>query len=283
MPADTLRLALFLAGLVTFLSWELAAPDHAPTAPRGRRWSVNLVLALINGVVVSMLCTACYTLAASNALPWRSGLFERLALPRGARLVLEVLILDLLVYFLHRLYHRVPFLWRFHRVHHTDLDLDVSSASRFHLGEVLASAIPKFGAVQLLGISPAGLVAFEVVLLLAAQFQHANIRVPRFWEGWLWWSFVPPAMHRIHHRPTVVDTDSNFGTLVTLWDRLFGTLRPVATESGSFGLPEFREPAKLGMLEVLTLPFRGASRREDDGVTNGADGASGGERGVGEG
>src|SRR5687768_3504508 len=174
MTADTVRLALFLAGLVTLLSWELAAPDHAPTAPRARRWSVNLALALINGIVVSTLCAACYAMAANNAMPSRVGVFERLALVRGARLVLKVLTLDLLVYFLHRLYHRLPFFWRFHQVHHTDLDLDVTSASRFHLGEVLASAIPKFAAVLLLGISPLGLVSFEVALLLAAQFQHAN-------------------------------------------------------------------------------------------------------------
>jgi sterol desaturase/sphingolipid hydroxylase (fatty acid hydroxylase superfamily) len=256
MTPDALRFAIFLAGLVTFLSWELAAPDHAPTVPRGQRWLINLVLALINGVVVSAMCTACYALAASNALPWRQGLFESLALPRAGRLVLEVLILDLLVYFLHRLYHRLPFFWRFHKVHHTDLDLDVTSASRFHLGEVLASAIPKFAAVQLLGISPTGLVAFEVALLLAAQFQHANIQLPLFWERFLWWTFVPPAMHRVHHRPARVDSDSNFGTLITVWDRWFGTLRPVATEAERFGLPEFREPAALRMLTVLALPFR---------------------------
>lgn len=260
MTADTVRLGLFLAGLTTFLSWELAAPDHAPTVPRARRWSVNLVLALINGLVISTLCAACYALAATNALPWRLGIFERLAVWRGVRLILEVLTLDLLVYFLHRLYHRLPFFWRFHKVHHTDLDLDVSSASRFHLGEVLASAIPKFAAVLLLGISPLGLVSFEIALLLAAQFQHANIQVPASWERWLWWTFVPPTMHRVHHRPNVADTDSNFGTLITLWDRLFGTLRPVATESESFGLVEFRQPAKLGMLAVLALPFRRAKQ-----------------------
>lgn len=258
MTADTVRFALFLAGLVTFLSWELAAPDHAPTAPRARRWSVNLALALINGVVVSTLCAACYAMAANNAMPWRFGVFERLALGRGVRLILEVLTLDLLVYFLHRLYHRRPFFWRFHQVHHTDLDLDVTSASRFHLGEVLASAIPKFAAVLLLGISPLGLVSFEVALLLAAQFQHANIRVPPWWERWLWWTFVPPAMHRVHHRPTVADTDSNFGTLITLWDRLFGTLRPVATESVSFGLAGLRQAAKLGVRALLALPFHRA-------------------------
>lgn len=264
MTTDTLRLALFLAGLTTLLSWELAAPDHPPTVPRGRRWAINLVLALINGVVVSTLCTACYTLAASQAFPWRAGLFERFAFPLGARLVLEIVILDFLVYFVHRLYHRLPFFWRFHQVHHTDMDLDVSTASRFHFGEVLASAIPKFAAVQLLGISPTGLVAFEIALLLTAQFQHANIRVPRAWERWLWWTFVPPAMHRIHHRPTRSDTDSNFGTLITLWDRLFGTLRLVSTEPESFGLAEFRKPTGLGMLNVLTLPFRPRPRTHQD-------------------
>jgi sterol desaturase/sphingolipid hydroxylase (fatty acid hydroxylase superfamily) len=252
----SLRLAFFFAGLTTLLSWELAAPHHAPTAPRWRRWLANLALALINGSVVSALCVTCYTLALRRTAPWRYGAFERLPLPLWARFGFEVLVLDLLTYFLHRLYHRAPFFWRFHQVHHTDLDLDVTSASRFHLGEVLTSGVAKFAAVQSLGISPTGLVAFEISLLLAAQFQHANIRLPGSWERWLWWTFVPPAMHRVHHYPIAAEMNSNFGTLVTLWDRLLGTLRVSTALPASFGLPQFRQSAKLGLAALLKMPFR---------------------------
>jgi len=204
MRPDILRLVLFLAGLFTPLSWELAAPHHAPTVSRPHRWRVNLSLAALNGVV--------------------------------------------------------PAFWRFHRVHHTDLDLDVTSASRFHLGEVLISAAGKLAAVVTLGISPIGLVGFEVVMLLAAQFQHENLRVPLAVERVLWWTFVAPAMHRIHHRPDPADTDSNFGTLVTWWDRLFGTYRPRAAMAEAFGLEPYRDEQRLGLLAVLGLPFGGGSR-----------------------
>jgi sterol desaturase/sphingolipid hydroxylase (fatty acid hydroxylase superfamily) len=260
MPQGSLRIAFFLAGLFTFLSWELAEPHHRPTAPRWRRWLANLSLALINGGVVSALCLMCITLAAHRAAPWRYGLFEQISLPLGARVGLEILVLDLLVYLLHRLYHRAPLFWRFHQVHHTDLDLDVTSASRFHLGEVLSSGVAKLAAVQSLGISPTGLVAFEIALLLAAQFQHANIAVPRFLERWLWWTFVPPAMHRIHHRPAA-EMNSNFGTLVTAWDRLLGTLRVSSAEQSAFGLPGLRQEAKLGLWTLLELPFRRGARQ----------------------
>ncbi|HVT17239.1 MAG TPA: sterol desaturase family protein [Thermoanaerobaculia bacterium] len=259
MPQGSLRVAFFLGGLFTLLSWELTKPHHPPAAPRWRRWLANLALALINGSVVSALCLTCYTLAEQRAAPWRFGLFERLSLPRGVRFGLEVLVLDLLVYFLHRLYHRAPFFWRFHQVHHTDLDLDVTSASRFHLGEVFSSAVAKLAAVQSLGISPTGLVAFEISLLLAAQFQHANISLPRFLERGLWWTFVPPAMHRIHHRPSP-EMNSNFGTLVTAWDRVLGTLRFSPAQPSVFGLPEFRQEARLGLGALLTLPFRRRGR-----------------------
>lgn len=205
---------------------------------------------------MSLLCTTCYVLAARHAAPWRFGVFEQLALPRPARWAVEILVLDFLAYLLHRLYHRNRFFWRFHSVHHTDLDLDVTSASRFHLGEVAASGVAKLVTVQPLGISPSGLVAFEIVMLLAAQFQHANIALPAACERVLWWTLVPPAMHRVHHRPPLVETSSNYGTLITLWDRLLGTLRTASTEPSRFGLPEFRQATRLGPLALLGLPFR---------------------------
>ncbi|HVT60725.1 MAG TPA: sterol desaturase family protein [Thermoanaerobaculia bacterium] len=259
MTQGSLRVAFFLGGLFTLLSWELVKPHHPPAAPRWRRWLANLGLALINGSVVSALCIMCITLAERRAAPWRYGLFERLSVPRGIRLGLEILVLDLLVYLLHRLYHRAPFFWRFHQVHHTDLDLDVTSASRFHLGEVFSSAAAKLAAVQSLGISPTGLVAFEISLLLAAQFQHANILLPRLLERSLWWTFVPPAMHRVHHHPTP-EMNSNFGTLVTAWDRLLGTLRRSPVEPSAFGLPELRNEEKLGLWTLLQMPFRRGDR-----------------------
>src|SRR5437867_12875690 len=148
MSQEAIRLSFFLFGLFTLLSWELAAPHHPPTAPRLLRWFSNLTLAVINGAVVGLLCTTCFLLARQGALPWRIGVFELLRLPRPLRVGAEVLVLDLLIYFLHRGYHRYPLLWRFHSVHHSDRDLDVTSASRFHVGEASASGVVKFVCVQ---------------------------------------------------------------------------------------------------------------------------------------
>ena len=175
---------------------------------------------------------------------------------------MAVVLLDLVTYALHRAFHRTSFLWRFHRVHHTDLDLDVSSASRFHTGEVLFSSTVKLGLVVILGIAPLGLVVFEVAMLACAQFQHANIEIPAALERILWRTLVPPAMHRLHHTPARADTDSNFGTILTLWDSLFGTFNRRKTDPvASFGVPELREPAKLGLVSLAILPFRRSASR----------------------
>lgn len=256
MDLQQARFLAFLAGLVTFLSWETVAPHHAPTVSRLRRWSTNLALALVNGAVVTALCATCFAVAARRLSPWRFGPLEMGALPFWPRVALEIVLLDLVTYLLHRTYHRVPILWLFHQVHHTDLDLDVSSASRFHLGEVLVSALGKLCTVVLLGISYQGLIAFEILLLAAAQFQHSNIRLQGSVERALWWLFVPPAMHRVHHTPLQVETDSNYGTLFVAWDLLFGTLRRPTIDTPPFGLDEERDLEHLGLWRLLRLPFR---------------------------
>ena len=271
MNAQQVRLAAFLAGLLVLLSWEVVAPHHSPTTSKVRRWAVNLSLALLNGAVVTSLCAACYSIAVARTMPWRVGLFELAGGPLWLRVPAEIVALDLLTYWLHRSYHRVPLFWRFHRVHHTDLDLDVSSASRFHLGEVLTSAVAKLVFVVLAGISYQGLVAFEISLLLAAQFQHANIRVPARLERLLWWTFVPPAMHRVHHSPVRPETDSNFGTLLVAWDRLFATLCKESSGSPPFGLSEWRDRRMLGLRRLILMPFfaRGAPPTGDQGDEEG--------------
>lgn len=264
MPAGIVRGATFLAGLLGLISLEASAPHHPATAPRARRWLTNLSWALVNGGIVTVLCAACYGMAARQILPWRLGPFERLTLAPWVRIGLEILTLDLLAYFLHRAYHRFPFLWNFHKVHHTDLDLDVTSASRFHTGEVLVSGIVKLLTVAVLGISPTGLVSFEVVMVLAAQFQHSNVRIPEGITRVLWYSLVPPSMHRIHHMPDRDNTDSNYGTIVTSWDWLFGTLRRRHFKKFEFGLEQFREERKLGFWALARMPF--ARRVGRDGL-----------------
>jgi sterol desaturase/sphingolipid hydroxylase (fatty acid hydroxylase superfamily) len=255
VEGSVLRAAAFLAGLLGLRTAELLEPHHSPTAPLARRWVANLGLGLVNGLLVSALWATWFLLASQGRLPAVVPL-PRFVSSLGLQILVAVVLLDLLTYLLHRAYHRSPFFWRFHAVHHTDLDLDVSSASRFHTGEVLVSSMVRLGFVLLLGIPLVGLVVFEVALLACAQFQHANVRIPAAVESVLWRTLVPPAMHRIHHAPNRSDTDSNYGTILTLWDRLFGTFsRRAADEPPSFGLPGTRDPERLGLGPLTILPF----------------------------
>lgn len=260
MTSSVLRSIAFLVGLLGLRGAEVFRPHHPPTAPLRRRWITNLGLGLVNGAVVSILCASCFLLT-TRGLPAFAPL-PRVSSSLWIQLLVAVALLDLVTYALHRAFHRITFLWRFHLVHHTDLDLDVSSASRFHTGEVLFSSAVKLGLVVMLGIAPFGLVVFEVAMLACSQFQHANIRIPAALEQLLWRTLVPPAMHRLHHTPTRADTDSNFGTILTLWDFLFGTLnRRVPDPVASFGVPDLREPAKLGLVSLAFLPFRRLASR----------------------
>jgi len=256
MTQTLVRMGTFLLGLLGFRGLELLSPDHPPTVPLRPRWIANLSLGALNGVIVSAVCASCFVLAAPGVIPWPLAPLRAFSLGPWLRIPLEVAFLDLLVYLLHRSYHAVPFLWRFHAVHHSDLDLDVSSASRFHAGEVIVSSAAKVLVVVVIGISPAGLVAFEAVMLACAQLQHANIRLPQRLDTLLWRTLVPPAMHRIHHTPTRQDTDSNYGTILTAWDALFGTLRRRPGEPiARFGVEGLR-PQPLGVLVLAALPFR---------------------------
>src|SRR5262249_46235928 len=250
------RSIAFLVGLLGLRGVEVRRAHHAPTVARRPRWIANLGLALVNGVLVSLLCAACFVLTARGRLPAPFAPLSRISVP-WVQVLGAVVLLDLITYLLHRAYHKVPLLWRFHLVHHTDLDLDVSSASRFHTGEVLLSAFVKLGLVVLLGITPLSLVIFEIVMLACAQFQHANIRIPARLDTILWKTLVPPAMHRLHHTPNRADTDSNFGTILTLWDSLLGTMnRRAADPVASFGVPQSRDPDRLGLASLAVLPFR---------------------------
>jgi sterol desaturase/sphingolipid hydroxylase (fatty acid hydroxylase superfamily) len=256
MTGSFVRLGAFVLGLLGLRGVELAAPDHPPTVPLRKRWLVNLGFGAVNGIIVSLACASCYALSARSDFVARLGFLRGLNLNAWARIPLEIVLLDVVTYLLHRAYHEVPLLWRLHVVHHSDMDLDVSSASRFHTGEVLVSSILKIGFVVVVGISPPGLVVFESVMLACAQFQHANIRLPARLESGLWWTLVPPAMHRIHHTPTRDDTNSNYGTILTVWDWLFGTLRRRSpAPASSFGVEALRDPRSLGIMRLLALPL----------------------------
>ena len=164
--------------------------------------------------------------------------------------------MDFMLYIWHLLNHEMPLLWRFHRVHHSDLNMDVSSATRFHFGELAISAVIKISIIFFIGASVPGVLIFESVLVLCAQFQHSSLKVPKWMETFWWILFVPPSMHRIHHSVIIKERDTNYGTIFSLWDRFLGTLLTNVDQAGiRIGIGAYPKPAKLNFHQLLRMPF----------------------------
>lgn len=261
---DTLELArqiLAWFGLICFMILEQAAPFAGRVEPAWRHYLRNVLVAGINVAVVALVWRGWLLTAAAWAersgfglLPW---LGEKAGLARAGRIALTVVAFDALSYAMHILYHRVPVLWRLHRVHHTDLDFDVTTASRFHFGEILLSTIVQTGAALLLGAPPEGVLIFQMLLLLQAQAQHGNVALPEPLDRVVRVAFVTPNLHRIHHSTIRAETDSNYSTIFSWWDRIGRTLRLRPQAGIVIGLEEFRKREELGLAGLLTLPFRG--------------------------
>jgi len=192
------------------------------------------------------------------------GLFNMLVLPAWIGVVVSVILLDLAIYFQHVLFHAVPGLWRLHRMHHADLDIDVSTGLRFHPIEILLSMVIKLAVVIALGAPALAVLIFEVLLNATSMFNHSNIRIPERFDGVLRWFVVTPDMHRVHHSILPRETNSNFGFNLPWWDRLFGTYRaqPAAGhEAMTIGIEQFRDPRELRLDRMLLQPFHGDAGR----------------------
>ena len=261
-----LRLSAFFAVLGVMAGWELLAPRRALSVPRRLRWPSNLGIVVLNSLALRLLFPAAAVGMALFAQANGWGLFHRLGLPWWAALAAGLLLLDLAIYLQHVLFHAVPALWRLHRVHHADLDIDVTTGARFHPVEIVLSMLLKFAAVAALGVPPEGVLLFEVLLNATSMFNHANVRLPERLDRPLRAFVVTPDMHRVHHSLERDETNSNFGFNLSLWDRLFGTYRAqprAGHEKMQIGIPEFRERADCAALPgMLALPFRaGAALR----------------------
>ena len=178
-------------------------------------------------------------------------------MPAILKLVVGILLLDYTLYAWHWMNHRIPLLWRFHSAHHVDLDLDVSTAARFHFGELVFSAGFHSLQVLLIGVDPAALALFELLVTAAALLHHANVRLPERFEQRLQWLVVTPRMHGIHHSIVREETDSNFSTILSCWDRLHRTLCLNIPQSEiTIGIPSYRDPSELTLWGSLMVPFR---------------------------
>ena len=256
------RLAAFAGILAVMACWELLAPRRHQHIGRGRRWPGNLAVVALDSLLVRLLfpVTVFGLALLAEARGW--GLFNAFAVPAWIAVPLAVILLDLAVYFQHVLFHAIPALWRLHRMHHADLEFDVTTGARFHPIEIVISTAIKLGVVAALGAPAVGVLIFEVLLNATSMFNHGNVRMPAAFDRALRWVLVTPDMHRVHHSIESPETNSNFGFNLPWWDRLFGTYRdqPVAGhEKMTIGIEQFRDPAELRLDRMLLQPLRGAS------------------------
>ena len=259
-----LRLGFAAAVFALMAAWELLAPRRELSIGRLWRWPSNIGIVVVDALVVRLLVPTAAVGAALYAAGHGIGLLHWLDLRLSVAAVLGFLILDLVIYVQHVVFHHVPWLWRLHRMHHADLDIDVSTGLRFHPFEILISLGIKIAIVLAFGIPPAAVVVFEVVLNATSQFNHSNVAMPRALDRILRLIVVTPDMHRVHHSVVRVETDSNFGFNLPWWDRLFRTYRaqPQAGHGGmTIGLPIFRDAKELRLDRLLIQPFRSEKDR----------------------
>ena len=258
-----LRLVAFAGMFAALAVWEILAPRRDQRLGRGTRWPGNIGIVVLDTVVVRLVLptTAVGLALVAEAREW--GLFHVLHLPPWAGLLLAVAALDLAIYLQHVLFHAIPALWRLHRMHHADLEIDVTTGARFHPLEILLSMGIKLGVVAALGTPAVAVLVFEVLLNATSMFNHGNVRLPARTDRVLRWIVVTPEMHRVHHSVVPRETNSNFGFNLPWWDRLFGTYRaqPAAGHEGmTIGIAQFRDPSELRLDRLLIQPFRDDDR-----------------------
>lgn len=255
-----LRLGAFAGIFAIMALWELAAPRRTQTIGRARRWPSNLGIVVLDTIVVRLIFPTAAVGVALLAQERGWGLFHATGIPAWLAIAASVLLLDLAIYLQHVLVHAVPALWRLHRMHHADLEFDVTTGARFHPVEILLSMVLKLGIVVALGAPAVAVLVFEVLLNASSMFNHGNVRLPTGLDRVLRWLVVTPDMHRVHHSIVAAETNSNFGFCLSWWDRLLGTYRaqPAAGhEAMTIGIDRFREPGELRLDRMLLQPLRG--------------------------
>jgi len=253
-----------LGALAVFLTLETLLPFyHHNTAPRvrlphdARNFAWGLLNTLLGAAFVATLLTSVDAYAAAKGV----GLLRAIELPSFVQWILVLLLFDFWMYIWHRINHQVPFLWRFHRMHHSDRAMDASTGVRFHTGEILLSGFARLVVLPLLGMSIAQLVVYESILLPVIFFHHSNVRLPRWLDFGLAYFLVSPAVHRVHHSRIREETNSNYGSVLQWWDWLFGSFRiRHDSEAIELGLDEFEGDASETIAGMALMPFTNATR-----------------------
>lgn len=254
-----IRLAAFASVFSAMAIWEVLAPRRPQSIGRLGRWPSNLGIVALNTLLVRLAFPTAAVGVALLAEAHGWGLFRALQTPGWLAITASVIFLDLAIYLQHVLFHAVPALWRLHRMHHADLEFDVTTGARFHPVEILLSMAIKLGVVAALGAPAVAVLIFEVLLNATSMFNHGNVRLAGPLDAALRWIVVTPDMHRVHHSAAPFETNSNFGFNAPWWDRLFGTYRaqPVAGhQQMTIGIEQFREPRELRLDRMLWQPLR---------------------------
>jgi sterol desaturase/sphingolipid hydroxylase (fatty acid hydroxylase superfamily) len=265
MPSPTvaaepvIRLGCFLGILMLMALWEVLAPRQPQSIRRLLRWPNNLGLVVLNTFVLRLLFPLAAVGMAFLAQTKGWGVFNILPASAWLAIPLTVLLLDLTIYSQHVMFHAAPFLWRLHRMHHADLEFDVTTGLRFHPGEIVVSMLIKLAAVLALGAAPIAVLVFELVLNATSMFNHGNVRLPARLDRVLRLFVVTPDMHRVHHSLDRRETDSNFGFNLPWWDRLFRTHRDqpaLGHDRMVLGIDRFRDPREQWLDHMLWQPLR---------------------------
>lgn len=259
IPADSelvLRLGVFFAVFAVLAGWEWWRPARTPVLGRSRRWRANLGLAAINILVIRLALPGSALAFAAYAADEGWGLLNAVPLAGWPAVPIAVVVLDLVIYLQHVLFHSVPALSRLHSVHHADADFDLTTGIRFHPLEIAISTVIKFAAIAALGAPVLAVLIFEILLNAASMFSHANASLPERLERWVRCLLVTPDMHRTHHSVMEVERNSNYGFCLSIWDRLLGTYTAAPHGELRIGLQAWRDPERIATVQgALSLPF----------------------------
>ena len=256
------RFIPFFAILLLMIVWETLAPRRARQTPRAQRWITNVAIAVINTIVLRLLFASGAIGAAVWAHEENWGMLNVAILPSWLEILIAIVALDCFLYLQHVAFHAIPALWRLHMMHHSDLDVDVTTGVRFHPGEIMLSMLIKMGVVVFIGAAPMAVLMFEILLNATSMFNHSNIRIPINVDRVLRWMIVTPDMHRIHHSAISQETNRNFGFNLSWWDHILGTYLQHPHHDHQtmvIGLEQFRDPSRLTLSHILSLPVTGTT------------------------
>ena len=258
-----IRLGVFCLVFLAMAIWETTRPRRILTEPKGKRWTTNLSITLLNALILRLLFPLAAVGSALIAEEKNWGLFHQLAFDNRIAAIISIPVLDFTIYFQHVMFHYIPVFWRLHMVHHTDLNIDVTTGARFHPLEILLSMIIKMSVIVLLGAPAYSVLVFEILLNATSMFNHSNIYIPPNIDKFIRLLFVTPDMHRVHHSVIIRERNSNFGFNFSWWDHMFRTYKdqPDKGHRGMLiGLANFRDFKQLGLPNILALPFFGEKK-----------------------